>query len=73
MPQRGIYSVTVPGWSAAGRRCTTKFGKLGFDKLLAPAIYYAETGFPVGRDHLAHWTSRDHETLAAHPNSRRRI
>ncbi len=33
--------------SRAGRRCARRFGKLPLSDLLAPAIFYAEDGFPV--------------------------
>jgi len=47
MPQQGIYSVTVPGAVAGWDMLRTKFGTMPLDRLLAPAIYYAENGFPV--------------------------
>ena len=47
MPQRGIYSVTVPGVVAGWDAMRTKFGTKPFAELLAPAIYYAENGFPL--------------------------
>lgn len=47
MPQRGPLSVSVPGavdgWCTLHRR----FGRLSFAELFAPAIEYAESGFPV--------------------------
>ena len=48
MPQNGVWSVTVPGMIAGWDALRTKFGSKSFDQLLAPAIYYAENGFPVG-------------------------
>jgi len=47
MPQKGIYSVTVPGAVAGWDKLRTKFGTMPLDRILAPAIYYAENGFPV--------------------------
>ena len=47
MPQKGIYSVTVPGAVAGWDMLRTKFGTMPLDRILAPAIYYAENGFPV--------------------------
>jgi gamma-glutamyltranspeptidase/glutathione hydrolase len=47
MPQKGIYSVTVPGAVAGWDMLRTRFGTMPFDRILAPAIYYAENGFPV--------------------------
>jgi len=47
MPNRGIYSVTVPGAVAGWDAMRAKFGKLPMSDLMAPAIFYAENGFPV--------------------------
>jgi gamma-glutamyltranspeptidase/glutathione hydrolase len=47
MPARGIYSVTVPGTVAGWDVLRTRFGRLPLADLLAPAIFYAERGFPV--------------------------
>jgi gamma-glutamyltranspeptidase/glutathione hydrolase len=63
MPGKGIYTVTVPGAVAGWDMLRTKFGKLPMSDLMAPAIFYADNGFPVseiiadawnrGRDFLA--------------------
>jgi gamma-glutamyltranspeptidase / glutathione hydrolase len=47
MPQKGIYSVTVPGAVAGWDVLRSRFGTMPLDRILAPAIYYAENGFPV--------------------------
>src|ERR1051326_6989993 len=47
MPQNGIYSVTVPGAVAGWDALRATFGTKPFSELLAPAIYYAENGFPI--------------------------
>ncbi len=47
MPTAGIYSVTVPGAVDGWAKMHAKFGKLPWRDLFAPAIYYAEHGFPV--------------------------
>jgi len=47
MPQRGIHAVTVPGAVEGWSQLLAKFGRLKFDAVLAPAIHYAEQGFPV--------------------------
>jgi len=71
MPQRGIYSVTVPGVVGGWQALHDKFGKLGFDKLLAPAIYYAEQGFPVGEITSRSWNlPASTKLLAEHPNAK---
>ncbi len=53
MPSGGILDVTVPGsvwgWDALLRR----FGTMKFDRVLAPAIDYAQTGYPVS-ERIAH-------------------
>lgn len=55
MPQRGVYTVDVPGAVAGWDAMHKKFGRLGFSELLAPAIYYAEHGFPVGEVTAGLW------------------
>jgi gamma-glutamyltranspeptidase / glutathione hydrolase len=47
MPNSGIYSVTVPGAVAGWEMMRARFGKLPLKDLMAPAIYYADEGFPV--------------------------
>jgi gamma-glutamyltranspeptidase/glutathione hydrolase len=47
MPQNGIYSVTVPGAVAGWDALRSRFGTKPFSELLAPAIYYADNGFPI--------------------------
>jgi gamma-glutamyltranspeptidase / glutathione hydrolase len=55
MPVSGILPVTVPGtvwgWQAALRR----FGTLTFKEVLAPAVQYAENGFPVSERIANDW------------------
>ncbi|NWJ48571.1 MAG: gamma-glutamyltransferase [Chloroflexi bacterium] len=48
MPQRGILPVTVPGVVDGWQMAIDRFGKLSMDKVLKPAIRYAEKGFGVG-------------------------
>lgn len=48
MPQYGIHSVTVPGCASGWQLAADRFGRLGLARALAPAIAYAEEGFPVG-------------------------
>ena len=48
MPRRGWDSVTVPGAVAAWAAVHERFGRLPFERLLEPAISYAQDGFPVG-------------------------
>jgi gamma-glutamyltranspeptidase/glutathione hydrolase len=46
-PVRGWDSVTVPGAVAGWAALHERFGRLGFEQVLAPAIEYAERGFAV--------------------------
>lgn len=69
MPQRGIYSVTVPGVVAGWDAMRTKFGTKPFSELLAPAIYYAEQGFPVHEVVAGGW-GRSAKMHSEHPNSK---
>jgi gamma-glutamyltranspeptidase/glutathione hydrolase len=47
MPDYGWLTVTVPGAPATWRDVHQRFGRLPFAQVLAPAIAYAEEGFPV--------------------------
>ncbi len=47
MPQRGIHSVTVPGAVDGWDKLRRRFGSKDFSELLAPAIAYAQHGYPV--------------------------
>ena len=47
LPKWGWASVTVPGAIAMWASLHERFGRLPIDRLLAPAIAYAENGFPV--------------------------
>ncbi len=47
MPLTGAKAVTVPGAVDAFCRLAADWGRLGLDRILAPAIRYAEEGVPV--------------------------
>lgn len=47
VPLRGIDPVTLPGAMEAFCRLSDDHGKLGLDRITAPAIRYAEEGIPV--------------------------
>ncbi len=47
MPARGIHAVTVPGAVDGWCVLLQKYGTLSLERVLAPAIRLAETGFPV--------------------------
>lgn len=55
MPQNGINSVTVPGAVDGWDKLLTRFGKMKFADVLAPAIAYADEGFAVGEVVHAFW------------------
>jgi gamma-glutamyltranspeptidase/glutathione hydrolase len=70
MPQRGIHSVTVPGAVAGWDAMRSKFGTKPFSELLAPAIYYAENGFPLSENIARSWAGSV-KMHSEHPNSRK--
>jgi len=47
VPERGVYAVTVPGAVEGWAKLLERFGRKKFPEVLAPAIRYAEEGFPV--------------------------
>ncbi len=59
MPMKDIHTVTVPGAVDGWDKLLTRFGRLGFREVLAPAIAYADAGFPIGEVVSAYW--RDSE------------
>lgn len=68
MPGRGIYTVTVPGAVAGWEAMRAKFAKLPMSDLLAPAIFYAEHGFPVTEVDAGQWSAAARD-LATEPNA----
>jgi gamma-glutamyltranspeptidase / glutathione hydrolase len=70
MPQRGIYSVTVPGVVAGWEAMRSKFGTKPFSELLASAIYYAENGFPLSETVANGWANSV-KMHSEHPNSKK--
>ena len=63
MPETGILSVTVPGAVDAWYSASQTLGSLDWDRLLQPAIAYAEKGYVVSPVIAHHW--KDGETLLA--------
>jgi gamma-glutamyltranspeptidase/glutathione hydrolase len=53
MPSGGILDVTVPGAVWGWDELLQRYGTMRFDRVLAPAIDYAENGFPVS-ERIAH-------------------
>jgi gamma-glutamyltranspeptidase/glutathione hydrolase len=64
----GIYSVTVPGAVAGWDALRRRFGTKPLSELLAPAIHYAENGFPVTEVIARSWTNAA-DKLSRHPNT----
>jgi gamma-glutamyltranspeptidase/glutathione hydrolase len=69
MPERGMHSVTVPGAVAGWEAMRARFGRLSMAEILAPAIHYAEHGFPVTEVIARSWAGAL-EMLSAEPNAR---
>jgi gamma-glutamyltranspeptidase/glutathione hydrolase len=55
MPQSGIQSVTVPGAVDGWAKLLQRFGRKHLADVLAPAIHYAEEGFPVTEIFSSYW------------------
>jgi gamma-glutamyltranspeptidase/glutathione hydrolase len=70
MPQSGIHTVTVPAAVAGWGALRSRLGALSMADLLAPAIRYADEGFPVSDVIAAHWGTYA-QKLASEPNAAR--
>jgi gamma-glutamyltranspeptidase/glutathione hydrolase len=55
IPLSGMHSVSVPGAVAGWCKLHGKYGKLPMSRILAPAIEYAEKGFPVSEIIAGQW------------------
>ncbi|MBV9406465.1 MAG: gamma-glutamyltransferase, partial [Acidobacteriaceae bacterium] len=53
-----VHTITVPGCVAGWDALQRRFGSLPFQKLLAPAIFYAENGFPLAERNARYWLSK---------------
>src|ERR1700735_2797556 len=54
----GVEAIDVPGAVAGWDAMRTRFGSLPFNQLLAPAIYYAQNGFPLAERNARYWVSK---------------
>ena len=59
MPARGAETVTVPGALAGWDALLKKYGTISLAKALAPAIKYAEEGYPVTPIISRDWTDAE--------------
>ena len=70
MPERGAFSITVPGALMGWHDAVSRFGRLKFSQCLEDAIFYAENGFPVTEVISGEWADAN-EVLKAMPESAR--
>jgi gamma-glutamyltranspeptidase/glutathione hydrolase len=71
MPQLGIHSVTVPGAVAGWDALHKRFGKLPLSSVLAPAIHYADEGFPVTEVIGTFWAGEGRQQVSYHENAKK--
>ncbi len=63
MPQSGIHAVTVPGAVDGWDKLLRRFGRTSLADVLAPAIRYAEEGFPVTEIFSSYWVESEKKLL----------
>ncbi len=68
MPRTGIHAVTVPGAVGGWDLLRSRFGRVPFADLLAPAIAIAAEGFPVAEICAAEWAGSEH-TVRGNPEA----
>ncbi|MCY4365797.1 MAG: gamma-glutamyltransferase [Chloroflexi bacterium] len=66
MPQDGPFSVSIPGTVHGWETILAEHGTMPLGEVLAPAIRYAEEGFPVS-DYIAYQWSGQGPRLSARP------
>jgi gamma-glutamyltranspeptidase/glutathione hydrolase len=54
----GVETIDVPGAVAGWAAMRARFGSLPFSQLLAPAIYYAQNGFPLAERNARYWIAK---------------
>ena len=54
----GVETIDVPGTVAGWDAMRTRFGTQPFSRLLAPAIYYAQNGFPLAERNARYWIAK---------------
>jgi gamma-glutamyltranspeptidase/glutathione hydrolase len=63
MPQSGINTVTVPGSVDGWDKLLRRFGRKSLSDVLAPAIRYAQEGFPVTEIFSSYWMESERKLL----------
>jgi len=71
MPRKGMLAVTVPGSAAGWADLLDRFGRLGLDRVLQPAIHYATEGYPVTEVIAGQW--QDGEAYLEQDEEARRV
>ena len=54
----GVETIDVPGAVAGWDALRSRFGTLPFSEILAPAIYYAQNGFPLAERNARYWVAK---------------
>jgi len=54
----GVETIDIPGAVAGWDALRTRFGTLPFTQTLAPAIYYAQNGFPLAERNARYWVAK---------------
>jgi gamma-glutamyltranspeptidase / glutathione hydrolase len=54
----GVETIDIPGAVAGWDALRSRFGALPFSQSLAPAIYYAQNGFPLAERNARYWIAK---------------
>jgi gamma-glutamyltranspeptidase/glutathione hydrolase len=54
----GVETIDIPGAVAGWDAMRSRFGTLPFSQILAPAIYYAQNGFPLAEWNARYWVAK---------------
>jgi gamma-glutamyltranspeptidase/glutathione hydrolase len=54
----GVHTIDIPGAVAGWDAMRSRFGSMPFSQTLAPAIFYAENGFPLAERNTRSWVSQ---------------
>src|SRR3984893_5723544 len=71
MPESGIDTVTVPGAVEGWNKLHERFGRMAWNGLFPPAIFYADNGFPVQELIGMDWKAAARAKLKNDPETRR--